>query len=189
MFNTRPIALHRGALRLDPMTEADVSELASLALANRNLLIYMNGPLSPDWYRTAIAQQREDECIPFSVRLGDKLVGTVRLGAFDRVLPALEIGWAWLARDQHGKGLSNTILYLLLRHAFDSMGVVRVQMKTAASNRYAQKAIERAGAVREGVLRQHRRLLEGRLDDSVMYSILDKEWPEVRTTLETLFSG
>jgi RimJ/RimL family protein N-acetyltransferase len=104
-------------------------------------------------------------------------------------LPACEIGWTWLDRGQHGSGLNASIKYLMLKHAFDNWGMVRVQLKTAASNLRSQRAIEKLGARREGLLRNHRRLADGRLDDTVLYSITDQEWPQVRQNLEARFGA
>lgn len=187
MFNPQPVTLQRGALRLEPLGEADVSELAALAEANRNELVYMSGPLRPDWYRQGIAQQREGQAVVFAIRLGDRLVGTSRFAEFMPALPAVEIGWTWLAGSEHGTGLNASIKYLMLRHAFEEWQVVRVQLKTAGSNLRSQRAIEKLGAVREGVLRNHRRLADGRLDDSVMFSITDHEWPALKQALEAAF--
>lgn len=187
MFNPQPVTLQRGALRLEPLGEADVSELAALAEANRNQLVYMSGPLRPDWYRQGIAQQREGQAVVFAIRLGERLVGTSRFAEFMPALPAVEIGWTWLAGSEHGSGLNASIKYLMLRHAFEEWEVVRVQLKTAGSNLRAQRAIDKLGAVREGVLRNHRRLADGRLDDSVMFSITDHEWPAVKQGLEAAF--
>ncbi|MGY8829742.1 MAG: GNAT family N-acetyltransferase, partial [Pseudomonadales bacterium] len=108
---------------------------------------------------------------------------------FMNSLPAAEIGWTWLDRSQHGTGLNTTIKYLMLKHAFEHWGLVRVQLKTAASNLRAQRAIEKLGAQREGLLRNHRRLADGRLDDSVLYSITDHDWPAIKQQLEARFSG
>ncbi|MCY1401472.1 Acetyltransferase (GNAT) domain protein [compost metagenome] len=189
MFRPLPITLQRGALRLEPMVEADVPELVELADANREVLQYMSAPQRPDWYRQAIADQREERALPLVVRLGNRIVGTTRFLDFMPALPACEIGGTWLEQSQHGMGLNASIKYLMLRHAFDSWQMVRVQLKTAASNLRSQRAIEKLGAVREGVLRNHRRLAGGRLDDSVLYSITDHEWPQVKAALEAGFSG
>lgn len=189
MFKPYPVTLQRGALRLDPMVEADVPELAALAEVNSDLLRYMDGPLRPDWYRQAINEQREDKALPFTIRLSTKIVGTTRLGDFLPSLPACEIGWTWLEREQCGTGLNSMIKYLLLKHAFENCGMVRVQMKTAASNERSQRALEKIGARQEGVLRNHRRLAGGKLDDSVIYSITDHDWPEIKAALEAQFLG
>jgi RimJ/RimL family protein N-acetyltransferase len=188
MFKPQPITLQRGALRLEPLAEADVPELVTMAEANRNQLIYMSGPLRPDWYRQALADQRDEKAVAFSIRLADQLVGTTRFADFLSVLPAAEIGWTWLDQAQHGTGLNPTIKYLMLRHAFEDWQLVRVQLKTAASNLRSQRAIEKLGAQREGLLRNHRRLADGRLDDTVLYSITDREWPTVKAQLEAGFA-
>lgn len=189
MFNPQPVTLQRGALRLEPLAEADIPVLVTLAEANREALVYMNGPLRPDWYRQAVAAQREGQAVVFAIRLGDNLVGTTRISDFMPSLPAAEIGWTWLAAGEHGSGLNASIKYLMLRHAFEEWQLVRVQLKTAASNLRSQRAIEKLGAQREGVLRNHRRLADGRLDDSVLYSITDRDWPDVKQRLEALFSA
>ncbi len=188
MFTATPITLQRGALRLAPMQEADIVPLVALAQDNREALGWMNGPLRPDWYRQALADQREERAVVFCVWLGERIVGTTRFGDFLPALPALEIGWTWLDQRQHGTGLNRTIKYLMLGHAFGAWQMVRVQLKTAAGNVRSQRAIEKLGACREGLLRNHRRLADGRLDHTVLYSITDAEWPQVRQRLEASFA-
>lgn len=189
MFKPQPVTLQRGALRLEPLSEADIPELVTLAEANRDELVYLNGPLRPDWYRQALAEQREEKAVVFTIRMGDALIGTTRFADFMTALPAVEIGWTWLERGQYGSGLNASIKYLMLRHAFEEWQVVRLQLKTAASNLRSQRAIEKLGAQREGRLRNHRRLADGRLDDTVLYSITDREWPAIKLQLEAQFSG
>ncbi len=183
MFTPRPLMLQRGALRLEPMVEADIPQLVSLAEANRDELMYMNGPLRPDWYRHALAEQREERAVVFTVRLAERIVGTTRFADFMPSLPAAELGWTWLDRAEHGSGLNESIKALLLRHAFEDWQLVRLQLKTAARNLRSQRAIEKLGAQREGLLRNHRRLADGRLDDTVLYSITDQEWPTLKAQL------
>ncbi|KAF1054395.1 MAG: hypothetical protein GAK43_00912 [Stenotrophomonas maltophilia] len=188
MFRPLPITLQRGALRLEPMVEADVPELVALAEANREALRYMSAPQRPDWYRRGLVEQREGLALPLVVRLGNMLVGTTRFQDFLPALPACEIGGTWLDQAQQGSGLHASIQYLMLRHAFDSWKMVRVQFQAAASNGRALRAIEKLGAQREGVLRNHRRQAGGRLDDSVLLSITDLEWPQVKASLEAGFT-
>ncbi|VXC75467.1 N-acetyltransferase [Pseudomonas sp. 8Z] len=189
MFKPQLVTLQRGALRLEPLADADITQLVTLAEANREALLYMNGTLRLDWYRSALADLRELRALPFVIRLGDQLLGTTRFADFHNALPACEIGWTWLDQAQHGSGLNTSIKYLMLKHAFETWGMVRVQLKTAASNLRSQRAIEKLGAVREGLLRNHRRLADGRLDDTVLYSITDQEWPQVRQALEAGFGA
>ena len=189
MFQPCPVSLQRGALRLDPLADSDVPALVELAERNRDELIFLNGPLRPDWYRLALAEQQQDRAVAFAIRMAGRLVGTTRFADFNPTLPAAELGWTWLDKAEHGTGLNASIKYLLLRHAFEEWQLVRLQLKTAARNLRSQRAIEKLGAAREGLLRNHRRLADGRLDDTVLYSITDREWPAVRDALEARASG
>jgi RimJ/RimL family protein N-acetyltransferase len=96
----------------------------------------------------------------------------------------LEIGGTWIARHCQGGRVNPEMKYLLLRHAFEGLGMLRVQLKTDGRNLHSQRAIEKLGATREGVLRKHVVLPDGYVRDSVMYSITDEEWPRVRAGLE-----
>lgn len=189
MFNPKPVTLQQGALRLEPLREADLPALLALAEANRETQQFMSGTQRPDWYRDALADHRAHRAVSFAIRLAGELVGTTRFFDFNPTLPSAEIGYTWLDSRQHGTGLNNMIKYLLLRHAFEEWQLVRVQLKTAASNLRSQRAIEKLGAQREGVLRNQRRLADGRLDDTVMYSITDHEWPQVKQQLEVRFGA
>ena len=187
MFQPLPVTLQRGALRLEPLVEEDIPGLLELAEANRESQQYMSGTQRPDWYRAALADHREGRAVVFVIRLAGELAGITRFFDFMPGLPAAEIGYTWLDSRQHGTGLNATVKYLLLRHAFEEWQLVRVQLKTASSNLRSQRAIEKLGARREGELRNHRRLADGRLDGTVMYSITDREWPQVKTGLEARF--
>lgn len=184
MFKPQPVTLRRGALCLEPLVEADLPELLALANANGQHLAYMSGPLRPDWYRQALADQKNGDAVVYGVRFEEKLVGTTRFFDFIGGLPAAEIGATWLDAQMHGSGLNTAMKFLMLRHAFEQWELVRVQLKTAASNLRSQRAIEKLGAHFEGRLRNHRRLADGRLDDSILYSITDRDWPEIRHSLE-----
>ncbi len=96
----------------------------------------------------------------------------------------LEIGRTWIARSQQGTRVNPESKYLLLRHAFEDLDAVRVQFKTDLNNLHSQRAIEKLGAMREGVLRQYQARSNGLMRDTVMYSILAGEWPEVKARLE-----
>ncbi len=189
MFTPRPVALQRGALRIEPLRESDIPSLVELADLNRDELIYLNGPLRPDWYRLALSEHRDGRAVVFTLRMAERIVGTTRFADFDPLLPAAELGWTWLDKTEHGSGLNTSIKFLLLRHAFEEWRLVRLQLKTAASNLRSQRAIEKLGAQREGLLRNHRRLADGRLDHTVLYSITDRDWPAVKAALEAGTTG
>lgn len=96
----------------------------------------------------------------------------------------LEIGYSWLGVDFQRSAVNTEAKYLLLHNAFAMMGARRVELKTDARNHRSQQAIARIGATKEGVLRKHMTVQGGFQRDSVMYSIIDSEWPQVRTVLE-----
>jgi RimJ/RimL family protein N-acetyltransferase len=96
----------------------------------------------------------------------------------------LEIGRTWIGRAHQGSRVNPESKYLLLRHAFETLGAARVQFKTDLHNLHSQRAIEKLGAVREGVLRQYQVRSNGTFRDTVIYSVIRDEWPEVKARLE-----
>ena len=102
---------------------------------------------------------------------------------------AIEIGSTWLGREFQRTAINTECKYLLLRYAFDELGMVRVTLKTDARNKRSQRAIERLGATREGVLRKHMVLWDGYIRDTVYYSILNSEWPWVRQRLQKFLTS
>lgn len=96
----------------------------------------------------------------------------------------LEIGGTWIAKPYQGTFVNPEAKYLMLQHAFETLGMLRVQLKCDARNIQSQRALAKLGAVREGVLRKHMVLPDGYVRDSVMFSITDDEWPQVKQQLE-----
>ena len=121
-------------------------------------------------------------------RLSGRAVGSTTYMNISRRDRGLEIGSTWLGKPWQRTGINTEAKYLLLRHAFEDLGAVRVQLKTDRRNLQSQAAIERLGAVREGVLRKHMLVRDGFIRDSVMYSITDDEWPSVKVRLEAMLS-
>jgi len=101
----------------------------------------------------------------------------------------LEIGGTWYGPEFQRTVVNTECKYLLLSHAFETLGCIRVQLKTDLRNQRSQKAIERIGAVKEGVLRNHMILPNGHYRHSVYYSILDTEWPEVKRRIEGMIES
>jgi RimJ/RimL family protein N-acetyltransferase len=110
-------------------------------------------------------------------------VGSTRFANADATHRRVEIGWTWLGRDAQRTALNTEAKLLLLGHAFDALGCIRVELKTDALNARSRSAIRRLGAVEEGTLRQHMITSTGRMRDTVYYSILHHEWPAVRDAL------
>lgn len=128
--------------------------------------------------------------VPFVIaeRESGRILGSTRL--FDISVPNrnLEIGSTWLTPDAWRTAVNTECKYLLLRHCFETLGTIRVQLKTDSRNTRSQRAIERLGAVKEGVLRNHMILPDGYVRDSVYYSIVDREWPQVKLRLESFLN-
>lgn len=139
------------------------------------------------WVRDMLRFQSAGTDLPFAVihLKSGQAIGATRYLNIETQHRQLEIGGTWYGIDYQGTGVNTEAKYLLLKHAFEELGCIRVQLKTDARNLRSQRAIERLGAVKEGVLRQHMITPEGIIRDSVYYSILDREWLGVRQNLES----
>ena len=135
---------------------------------------------------SALADQAAGTCLPFTIKDQEtgSIVGSTRLFDISTLHRQGEIGHTWLTPSVWRTRINTECKYLLLRHAFESLGMIRVQLKTDLRNIRSQAAIERLGAVKEGVLRNHFILPDGYIRHSVLYSITDAEWPAVKTRLE-----
>jgi RimJ/RimL family protein N-acetyltransferase len=112
------------------------------------------------------------------------VVGSTRFGNIDLANRRLEIGWSWIAPPWQRSAINTEAKYLMLRHAFERLGCMRVEFKTDVLNIRSRQALLRIGAKEEGILRQHMITSSGRLRDTVYYSILDHEWPAIKGELE-----
>ncbi|PJC63653.1 MAG: GNAT family N-acetyltransferase [Deltaproteobacteria bacterium CG_4_9_14_0_2_um_filter_42_21] len=118
-----------------------------------------------------------------------KAIGSTRLYDIREKDKTLEIGWIWIAKDYQRTAVNTETKLLLLKYCFETLGLIRVQFKTDARNLQSQNALERLGAKREGILRKNRICWDGFIRDTVYYSILAEEWPEVRSTLHERVSA
>jgi RimJ/RimL family protein N-acetyltransferase len=114
-----------------------------------------------------------------------KPVGSTRYLTLRPEHRGLEIGWTWLGKPWQRTAINTEAKYLMLKHAFENLGCVRVEFKADALNLTSRRALLGIGAVEEGVLRQHLVAWNGRLRDTVYYSVLDHEWPNVKRGLES----
>lgn len=136
----------------------------------------------------AFAEQERGESVVFATveRSSGRTVGSTRFMNIDRVNKRVEIGSTWIAPAWQRTGVNTEAKYLMLRHAFEEWGCIRVELKTDALNQRSRNAILRIGAKEEGTLRRHLVTWTGRVRDTVYFSILDSEWPEVKRTLERI---
>lgn len=112
------------------------------------------------------------------------VIGSTRFWKIDKQNRKLEIGHTWLSASWQRTYANTEAKYLMLRHAFESMNCVRVQFTTDEINEKSRKAILRLGAIQEGIVRHERIMPNGRKRNSVRFSIIDDEWPQVRAALE-----
>lgn len=136
--------------------------------------------------RNVLSEQDRGLSIPFATleRSQNRIVGTTRFMNMDLTNRKVEIGSTWIAPAWQRTVVNTEAKYLMLRHAFESWNCLRVELKTDAMNQRSRKAILRLGAKEEGTLRKHIVCWDGRQRDSVYFSILDTEWPEVKTRLQ-----
>ena len=139
------------------------------------------------WITATFRERDYGRAMPFAVVVDGKVVGTTRLMRLAEQHRRLEIGGTFYARAVQRTGVNTEAKLLLLTHAFDAMGCQCVQIRTDFLNKRSQAAIERLGARRDGVLRGHQ-IVAGRLRDTVVYSILDREWNGVRQNLRFLLA-
>ena len=134
----------------------------------------------------ALAQQRQGLSLPFATLLkgSGQAIGSTRYMNIDLKNRRVEIGATWIGRPWQRSAVNTEAKYLMLRHAFDAMKCIRVELKTDVLNERSRSAIKRLGAKQEGILRRHVITANGRARDTVYYSILEDEWPTVRVNLE-----
>ncbi len=179
--------------RLEPLTLAHAEQLFAAA-SHDSIWDYMPAPRPQEpadaeaWIRSALADQDRGYALPFAIvsRATGAAVGSTRYIDIQPANCSLEIGWTWITPRHQRTALNTECKYLLLRHAFDVLGAVRVQLKTDGRNVRSQRAMERIGAVREGVLRRHMLVWDGHVRDSAYYSVIDREWPAVRQRILAL---
>lgn len=136
-----------------------------------------------EWISEALEAQSHGAEYPFVVKRGDEVVGGTRYMDVQEKNKGAEIGWTWYVKSVWGTAVNPECKFLLLRHAFEDWGAIRVQLKTDINNLHSQHAILKLGARFEGRLRNHRFRRDGSIRDTMMYSITSEEWPEVREEL------
>jgi N-acetyltransferase len=187
-----PIVLEGDFVRLEPMTLEHHPGLSEVGLDPEIWRQTVSFVRSPEEMRTymesALKLQAEGTSLPFVTieRSSGRIIGSTRLGNYDRANRRVEIGWTWIARPWQRTAINTEAKYLMLSHAFEKLRCVRVELKTDVLNSASRKAMLRIGAKEEGILRKHTLMWTGRYRDSIYYSILDDEWPGVKQELERM---
>ncbi|HEX4544645.1 MAG TPA: GNAT family protein [Candidatus Acidoferrum sp.] len=143
------------------------------------------------YIETALLEQERTVSLPFALvqKTTGQPIGSTRYGNIDRTHHRVEIGWTWVARAWQRTAANTEAKYLLLRHAFESLGCMRVELKTDSLNERSRAAILRIGAQEEGIFRNHMITESGRIRHSVYFSIIDSEWPGAKARLEAKLSS
>jgi RimJ/RimL family protein N-acetyltransferase len=188
-----PITLEGLTVRLEPIRREHATlfwDVAKDSLDNIFQWIPYRMQMREDFDRLiekVFAEQERGESVAFATveRNSRRVIGSTRFMNIDRANRRVEIGSTWIAPAWQRTAVYTEAKYLLLRHAFEVWKCFRVELKTDALNQRSRNAILRIGAKEEGTLRRHVVTWTGRVRDSVYFSILDSEWPEVKTMLES----
>jgi len=190
MIDVQPATLEAGGIRLEPLTADHHDGLVMAASDGRLWELWSTSVPAPDgmakYVADALQGQRDGHMLPWVVRdlaTGD-LVGSSRYHDIVRGIDRVEIGYTWYAASRQRSGVNTTCKLLLMTHAFEVLGCAVVGFRTDNFNFRSQRAIEGLGAKKDGVLRHHAPRRDGSVRDSVMYTILATEWPDVRKHLE-----
>jgi RimJ/RimL family protein N-acetyltransferase len=190
MINAQPTLLEANGIRLEPLIGDHREGLASAAADGRLWELWFTSVPEPDgmaaYVADALTGQHEGHMLPWAVRdvASGTIIGTTRYHDIAAAIDRVEIGYTWYAHSRQRTHVNTTCKLLLLRHAFDTVGCKVVGLRTDNFNFRSQRAIEGLGAKKDGVLRHHAARRDGTVRDSVMYSILAAEWPDVRRHLE-----
>lgn len=185
-----PVTLEGQVVRLEPLTLDHLDQLCEIAL-DEDLWRWTTNQVRTrdelrEYMEAALQSQQQGTALPFATieRASGRAIGSTRYGNIELRDRRVEIGWTWVGRPWQRTAVNTEAKYLMLRHAFETLGCIRVELKTDALNERSRRAIQRIGAKQEGVLRQHMITASGRLRDTVYFSVIDREWPEVKAALE-----
>ncbi len=187
----RPVTLQGKFVRLEPLSEEHIPGLTEIGAGQNFWHFMLYGDIKTEadmrnWVLDILERGKKGTDLPFvAIHLeSGRVAGATR---YLNIMPrdrGLEIGGTWYGLDFQRTAANTECKYLLLKHAFEELKCIRVQLKTDSLNERSQRAIERIGAKREGVLRNHMILPDGRFRHSVFYAIVDSEWDGVKKNLE-----
>lgn len=190
MIKIRPAVLEARGVRLEPLALEHEAGLGAAASDGRLWELWFSFVPRPEEVREyideALRGQRDGHMLPWAVRdlRSGAIVGTTRYHDIAADIDRVEIGYTWYAESRQRTHVNTTCKRLLLAHAFETLGCKVVGLRTDFYNLRSQRAIEALGARKDGVLRHHRLRRDGSVRDTVMYSILATEWPDVRRHLD-----
>lgn len=191
----KPVTLEGNHVRLEPLSLNHLEQLCEVGLEPELWRWTASQVRTREemgaYVETALKWQAEGTALPFATisKQTGRLVGSTRFANIDRENRHMEIGWTWIASPWQRTAINTEAKYLMLRHAFEKLGCVRVEFKTDSLNEKSQNALRRIGAKEEGTFRNHMIVHDGRYRHSVYFSVIESEWPEVKARLEEKLSG
>jgi RimJ/RimL family protein N-acetyltransferase len=190
MISLHPVTLERDGIRLEPLSPDHGPGLAEAVKDGELWKLWFTAVPEPDdvpaYIEKALQGQRDRTMLPWAVRehSSGRLVGSTRYHDILPELDRVEIGYTWYAASHQRSKLNTVCKLLLLGHAFETIGCGVVGLRTDNFNFRSQAAIEALGAKKDGIIRNYRRRKDGTIGDTVMYSIVAPEWPDVKRHLE-----
>ncbi len=194
-MNIKPVTLTGRHVRLEPLTLAHHDGLCQVGLDPDLWRWIPTQVRTPEemlgYIQLALQWQADGTALPFATveQSSGRAIGSTRYMNIDNANRRVEIGATWIGRPWQRTAVNTEAKYLMLRHAFETLGCIRVELKTDELNERSRNAILRIGAKQEGIFRQHVICWDGRLRNSVYFSILDSEWPQVKAGLEARLAG
>ncbi len=186
----RPITLEGQIVRLEPLSLSHHEQLCAVGLdfdlwrwTTKNVRTRED---MRAYIEQALDEQTRGTSLPFATidRADGRAIGSTRYLNIDASNLRVEIGATWITKKWQRTGANTEAKYLMLRHAFEELGCIRVELKTDSLNLQSREAILRLGAIEEGMLRNHMLTWSGRIRHTVYFSIIDSEWPNVKKRLE-----
>jgi RimJ/RimL family protein N-acetyltransferase len=189
-MNPQTVVLEGDYVRLEPLSIEHLTELSEIGLDEelwRWTTTQVRSMSDLEAYiKAALADQKSGIALPFATisKETGRAIGSTRFGNIDRNNRRVEIGWTWVATGWQRTPVNTEAKYLMLSHAFENLGCIRVELKTDSLNQKSRNAILRIGAIEEGTFRNHMIVSTGRFRHSVYFSVIDSEWPSVKQRLE-----
>lgn len=192
-FFSGDIVLENERARLEPLTEQHYAALWPIA-QQQEIWQFSSAKVRNEedfkrYFYQALSERKNGLSYPFAIfdKREARYAGSTRFGNISFEHKRLEIGWTWYHPELQRTGLNRACKFLLLSYGFDTMGLYRIELKTSTENQKSQLAITKIGATREGVLRKHMIIEDGSRRDSVLFSIIDDEWPAIRQSIFAAF--
>lgn len=182
-------SLEDNLIILEPLTADHIKAMRLLSNEPDIWTWYTEDLTNPDdlekWMTSRLEESKHGEKMSYAVILKEsgKVIGASSFGHIDWTEKCIEIGWTWLGKEYIGAGINKHMKFLMLKHAFETMGIQRLELRTDETNARSRRAMEKIGAKYDGVLRYHRSTQGNRRRNTVIYSIIEPEWPEVKSSI------